>query len=94
VSVKHRWVGPREQVLNILTTYQSYGPSKSSILPSTEGGFTPTASMVALGEKLGMDPRIGQPSDYGLGREPYFLGTVALSIAVDEFTKGCYALTA
>jgi hypothetical protein len=50
--------------------------------------------MVALGEKLGMDPRIGQPSDYGLGREPYFLGTVALSIAVDEFTKGCYALTA
>jgi hypothetical protein len=28
VLVKDRWVSPREQVLNILITYWSYGPSK------------------------------------------------------------------
>jgi hypothetical protein len=32
-------------------------------------GFAPTASTVVLGEKLGTDPRIGQSSYYGLGRE-------------------------
>jgi hypothetical protein len=57
---------------------------------STEGGFTPTTSMIDLGEKLGMDPWIDQPSSCGLGREPFFSGAVALSIAVDSFTKGCY----
>jgi hypothetical protein len=28
VLVKDRWVGPRDQVLNVLTTCWSYGPSK------------------------------------------------------------------
>jgi hypothetical protein len=88
-----RWVGPREQVLNVLIIYQRYGPGKPSRLSLTEGGFTPTASMVVLGEKMGTNPRIGQSSCCGLGQEPFFLGTVALSIPVNDFVKGCYALT-
>jgi hypothetical protein len=29
-----------------------------------------------------------------LYQEPFFSGAVALFIAIDDFTKGCYALTA
>jgi hypothetical protein len=46
--------------------------------------------MAALGEKLGTDPRIGQPVCCGLCREPFFSGAVTLSIAVDDFAKGCH----
>jgi hypothetical protein len=78
-------------------TYRShagaYVPSKPSNLPSTEGGFTPTISMAGSGEKLVTDPWIGQSSCCGLSREPFFSGAVALSIAVDDGTKGCYILT-
>jgi hypothetical protein len=56
----------------------------------TEGGFTPTASLAGSGEKLDMDPWIGQPPRWGLCREPLFLGAVALSIAVEDFAKGCH----
>jgi hypothetical protein len=49
--------------------------------------------MAVLGEKLGTDSQIGQPVCYGLCWEPFFLGAVTLSIAVDDFAKGCYALT-
>jgi hypothetical protein len=70
-----------------------YRPSKPSSLTSIEGDFTPTASMAGSGEKLGMNPQIGQPLCCGLYREPFFLGVVALSITVDGFTKGCYMWT-
>jgi hypothetical protein len=90
----YRGVGTREQVLNVLITCQRYGSSKPNSLPSTESGFTPIASMAILGEKLGTDPWIGQPTCCELYRELFFLGAVALSIAVDNFMKGCYALTA
>jgi hypothetical protein len=73
---------------------ERYGPDKPSSLPSIEGDFTPTTSMAVLGDKLGTNPWIGQPMCCGLGREPFFSGAVALSIAVDDFTKGCCALTA
>jgi hypothetical protein len=56
-------------------------------------GFTPTASMVVLGEKLGMNPRIDQLSCCGLGQEPFFSGAVALLNSVDDYVKGCYELT-
>jgi hypothetical protein len=46
--------------------------------------------MAGSGEKLGMDPWIGQPARWGLCREPFFLGVVALSIVVEDFTKGCH----
>jgi hypothetical protein len=70
-----------------------YGPSKPSSLTSTEGGFTPIASMIGLGEKLGTDPWIRQSSCCGFCREPFLLGVVALSIPVDDFTKGSYMQT-
>jgi hypothetical protein len=34
--------------------------------------FSPTASLAVVGEKLGTDPRIGQPTCCGLCREPFF----------------------
>jgi hypothetical protein len=50
-------------------------------------GFVPTASMVVLGEKLGTDPRIGQLSYYGLGREPFISGAVACSTLLTTTQK-------
>jgi hypothetical protein len=70
-----------------------YGPSKPNSLLSIEGGFTPTASMAGSGEKLGTDMWISQSSCYGLCREPFFSGVVALFITVDDFTKGYYTWT-
>jgi hypothetical protein len=70
-----------------------HGSSKPSSLTLTEGGFTPTASMVVLGEKLGTGPWIDQLSCCGLGREPFFSGAVAMFIAADDFTKGCDSRT-
>jgi hypothetical protein len=57
-------------------------------------GFTPTASMAVSREKLGMDPRIGQPVGCGLCQGPFFSGAVVLLKSVDDYVKGCYALTA
>jgi hypothetical protein len=70
-----------------------YEPSKPSSLLSIDSCFTSTASMVASGTELGTDLWIGQPSCYGLCREPFFSGVVALSIIVDDFMKGCYMRT-
>jgi hypothetical protein len=44
--------------------------------------------MAGSREKLSTDPRIGQPACWGLCQEPFFSGAVALSIVVDDFTKG------
>jgi hypothetical protein len=93
VLVKDRWVGPREQVLNILIAYRCYGPGKTSSLTSTDDGFTPIASMAGSGEKLGTNPWIGQLWCCGLYQEPFFSIAVGVSIAVDDFAKGCYVLT-
>jgi hypothetical protein len=54
--------------------------------------FSP-ASLVIMGEKLGMDPRTGQPACCGLGLEPFFSGAVDLFKFADDYAKGCYALT-
>jgi hypothetical protein len=51
-------------------------------------GFTPTALMAAMGEKLGMNPRIGQPTCCGSGWEPFFSGVVTLSNVANDFVKG------
>jgi hypothetical protein len=50
--------------------------------------------MAILGEKLGTDPRICQPACCGLGWEPFFSGAVVLSNVIDDFMKGCWALSA
>jgi hypothetical protein len=61
---------------------------------SIEGDFTPTVSMAGSREKLATDLWIDQPSCYKLCQKPFFSGAVTLSIIVDDFVKGCYALTA
>jgi hypothetical protein len=76
--------------LNVSIVCRCYVPDKPSIPPSTDGGFTSTASIAGSGEKLSTDPRIGQPSYCGLCQEPFFSGAVALSIAVDDDAKDCY----
>jgi hypothetical protein len=47
-------------------------------------GFTPTASLVGSGEKLGTDPRIDQPARCGLCREPFFSRAVGMLNSVDD----------
>jgi hypothetical protein len=56
-------------------------------------GFAPTTSLVGLGEELGMNPRIGQPTRCGLCREPFVSGAVVLLNSVDDYLKGCYMWT-
>jgi hypothetical protein len=52
--------------------------------------FASTSSLVGLGEKLGMDPQIGQPMCCGLCQELFFSRAVVLLNSVDDYTKGCY----
>jgi hypothetical protein len=69
------------------------GPGKPNSMPSTEGGFSPTTSMAGSGEKLGMDPWIGQPSCCEICQAPFFSGAVALSITADDSAQGCHMWT-
>jgi hypothetical protein len=94
VSIKDRWVGIREQVLNVPIACQRYRPDKPSSWLSIEAYIFPTASLAVMGEKLGMDSRTGQSVCCGLGQEPFFSGVVDLFKSVDDYLKGCYALTA
>jgi hypothetical protein len=55
--------------------------------------FAPTASLVGPGEKLGIDPWIGQLVCCGLRWEPFFTRTVILLNSVDDYVKGCYMWT-
>jgi hypothetical protein len=93
VSVKDRWVGPREQVLNVPIACQCYGPSKPSSLPSKESGFTPTAQWLTQERNwvrtCGSDGRRAMDC---VG-SPFFSGDVALFIPVDDCAKGCYMWT-
>jgi hypothetical protein len=93
VSVKDRWVGPREQVLNVLIASWYMGPISLVACRQQRVTLPPLLQWLPRGEKLGMDPRIGQPSCARLYREPFFLGVVVLFITVDDFMKGCYTLT-
>jgi hypothetical protein len=56
VSVKDRWVDSCEQVLNILITCQSYGPSKPSSQFSIEGWLCPHCFNGWLGRETGYGP--------------------------------------
>jgi hypothetical protein len=88
VSVKHRWVDPREQVLNVPIACWSYGPSKPSSLSSTEAWLKSTASLVGLGEKYGIDSWIGQPACCGLCQESFFSGAVRSVQICRRLVKG------
>jgi hypothetical protein len=62
-----------------------YGPSKLSNPSSTDGDFSPTASMVASGRETGYGPMNQSAIVMWI-----VSGAVALSIIVDDFVKGCY----
>jgi hypothetical protein len=49
--------------------------------------------MAVVGENLGTNPQIGQPTCCGLCREPFLSGVVDLFKSIDDCAKGCYALT-
>jgi hypothetical protein len=50
----------------------------------------PPASLAGLGEKLGTDPRIGQPACCGLCREPFFSAEVGSVQICRCLAKGCH----
>jgi hypothetical protein len=52
--------------------------------------FSPTAPLAVVGEKLGTDPRIGQPACCELCREPFFSGAVDLFKSGDDCMKDCH----
>jgi hypothetical protein len=49
--------------------------------------------LAVMGERLGMDPRIGQLACCGLCRETFFSGAVDLFKSIDDYIKGCYMWT-
>jgi hypothetical protein len=75
VSVKDRWVGPHDQVLNVPIVYWCYGHNKLSSLPSTEGGFIFIASMVASGRETGYGPMDWSTVMPWIRSEALFLGS-------------------
>jgi hypothetical protein len=70
-----------------------YGPSKRSSLSLTEAWFKPTVLLVGLREKLGTDPRIGEPAWRGLCLEPFFSGVVGSIQICRWLMKGFYTWT-
>jgi hypothetical protein len=90
MSIKDRWVGSHEQVLNVLIACWWHGPSKPSSLSSIKPWLKPTASLVGLGEKLGMDPCIGQSACYGLCQKPFFSGAVGSIQICRWLVRGCH----
>jgi hypothetical protein len=93
VSIKDRWVGTHEYVLNISIACWCHGPSKPNSSSSTEAWLKLTASLVGLGEKLGTDQRIGRSACWGLCREPFVSGAVGSVQICWRLAKRCYALT-
>jgi hypothetical protein len=89
VSVKDGWVGPCDQVLNVLIAYRSYGPGKPSTWPSIEGWLCSHCFNGWLRRETGYGPV--NWSAVVLWIES---GAVALLNSVDDYVKGCYALTA
>jgi hypothetical protein len=71
MSVKDRWVGPREQVLNVSIACRRYVSGKPTSWLSTEACFFLTALLSVMGEKLGTDPQTSQPVCCGLDREQW-----------------------
>jgi hypothetical protein len=81
VSIKDGWVGPREQVLNVLTTYQRYEPDKPSSLVLIDAWLSPLL-WLRVGEKLDGDPQISQPVCWDVVGNSFFSGVVTLSNSI------------
>jgi hypothetical protein len=67
-----------------------YEHSKTSSLSSMEGGFTPTASMVASGREAVYGPVDRSTIMLWIESGALFSGAVALFITVDDFLKDYY----
>jgi hypothetical protein len=52
--------------------------------------FAHITPFIGLREKLGMDPRIDQPTCCELCWEPLFSGAVTLLNSVSDYVKGCH----
>jgi hypothetical protein len=83
-------VVPHEQVLNVPIACRWYGFNKPSSWSSLGAWLTAPASLAGLGEKLGTDPRIGQPACCGLCREHFFSGAVGSIQTYRRLAKGCH----
>jgi hypothetical protein len=90
VLIKDRWIGPREQVLNVPIACWYTSLVSLVVCHQQKVALPPLLQWLPWGEKLGMNPWIDQSLCCELGREPFFSGAVTLSIAVDEFVKSCY----
>jgi hypothetical protein len=82
-----------EQVLNVPIACWYTGLVSLVAYRQQRVALPPLLQWLPRGEKLGTDPQIGQSSCCELCQEPFFSGEVALSITIDDFTIGCYALT-
>jgi hypothetical protein len=94
VLVKDRWVDPREQVLNVPIACWWYGPSKPSSRPSTEGWLCPHGFNDYLRRETGYRPVDRSAGVLWIMSGALFSGAVALLNSIDDYVKGCYALTA
>jgi hypothetical protein len=93
VPVKDRWVGPREQVLNVPIVYRRYGPDSPSSQPSTEGWLCPHYFNGCIGREIGYGLVNRSAIVLWIRSGAFFSGAVALLNSVDDYAKGCYALT-
>jgi hypothetical protein len=79
VSVKDRWVGPREQVLNVT--------SKPSSRPLIDAWLCHHYFIGWLRREAGYGPIDRSVARCGLCREPFFLRAVGLLNSVDDSKK-------
>jgi hypothetical protein len=81
MAVKDRWVGPASKYSTYWSHASVMGPASLVVSCQQKLDSPPLiASLVIMGEKLGTEPQIGQPSCCGSGREPFFSGSGSIQI--------------
>jgi hypothetical protein len=83
VSVKDRWVGPCEQVLNVLIVCQRYGPGKPSSRSSIEDWLCPHCFYDCLGRETEYEPMDRSVGVLWIVSGALFLGAVTLLISIE-----------
>jgi hypothetical protein len=73
VSDKDRWVGPREQILNVPITYFYMSLVNLVACHRQKIDLSLLLHRLCGGEKLNGDPQIGQPTCWGCSQESLFL---------------------
>jgi hypothetical protein len=82
-------LGPTSKYWTYRSHARDMGPVSLVAGRQHKVGFAPTTSVVVLGEKLGMESM-----DPSAGLLWIMSGAVAQLNSVDDYMKGCYALTA